>query len=160
MNSQRGFFSFFFSNLFNECLEFVTRLLTYCRGIFSRSDINSADFASSQKGRLVTRSLCFHISCVFVVMRHVSRLRLCVAKCVRWWSEDRGVRERERVSRTKHLTTQVAFATHVQPTTLGAKSRFVWCVWYTVSNWTSRASVAQLVRARDCQSLGRRFDSV
>ena len=25
---------------------------------------------------------------------------------------------------------------------------------------TSRASVAQLVRARDCQSLGRRFDSV
>ena len=24
---------------------------------------------------------------------------------------------------------------------------------------TSRASVAQLVRARDCQSLGRRFDS-
>ena len=27
-------------------------------------------------------------------------------------------------------------------------------------NWTSRASVAQLVRARDCQSLGRRFDSV
>ena len=26
--------------------------------------------------------------------------------------------------------------------------------------YTSRASVAQLVRARDCQSLGRRFDSV
>ena len=29
----------------------------------------------------------------------------------------------------------------------------------TLSNKTSRASVAQLVRARDCQSLGRRFDS-
>ena len=29
-----------------------------------------------------------------------------------------------------------------------------------LSHLSSRASVAQLVRARDCQSLGRRFDSV
>ena len=32
--------------------------------------------------------------------------------------------------------------------------------WPTYIFTTSRASVAQLVRARDCQSLGRRFDSV
>ena len=31
---------------------------------------------------------------------------------------------------------------------------------FLVQETTSRASVAQLVRARDCQSLGRRFDSV
>ena len=30
----------------------------------------------------------------------------------------------------------------------------------SIMHSTSRASVAQLVRARDCQSLGRRFDSV
>jgi len=35
-----------FLNLFDEYLVFVTRLLNYGRGIFSRSDMNSADFAS------------------------------------------------------------------------------------------------------------------
>ena len=42
----------------------------------------------------------------------------------------------------------------------------VWCtgdhstVFNVDNSATSRASVAQLVRARDCQSLGRRFDSI
>jgi len=36
--------------------------------------MKSADFASRWRGRLVTGRLHFHTPCVFVVMRHVSRL--------------------------------------------------------------------------------------
>ena len=50
------------------------------RGIFSRSDMTNADFASNLRGRLARGSSHFHTPCVFVVMRHVSRL--CVVKNV------------------------------------------------------------------------------
>ena len=65
---------FIFCDLFKECLDFVSWLLNYCRGIFARSDKKSADFASNLKGRLVEGSLHVHTPCVFIVMRHVSRL--------------------------------------------------------------------------------------
>jgi len=35
---------------FKECLEFVSWLLNYCHGIFSRSDINIVDFAGNRGG--------------------------------------------------------------------------------------------------------------
>ena len=35
-------------SLFKECLEFVSWLLNFCRGIFWRSHMNSADFASNR----------------------------------------------------------------------------------------------------------------
>ena len=64
----------FLNNLFK--LDFVSscRLLNYCRGIFSRSDMKIPDFASILRGRLAKGSLHFHTPYVFVVMRHVSRL--------------------------------------------------------------------------------------
>jgi len=67
----------FFSGLNNLFkLDFVSscRLLNYCRGIFSRSDMKIPDFASILRGRLARGSFYFHSPCVFVVMRHVSRL--------------------------------------------------------------------------------------
>ena len=72
----------FFSGLNNLFkLNFVSscRLLNYCRGIFPRSDVKISDFASMaaefcQPGRLARGSLHFHTPCMFVVMRHVSRL--------------------------------------------------------------------------------------
>jgi len=70
-----------FFNLFKDCLEFVTWLLNYCRGIFLRSEMNSADFASNWRGRLVRGCLNFHTPCVLVVMRHVFRLTAWF-KCV------------------------------------------------------------------------------
>ena len=62
------------NNLFK--LDFVSscRLLNYCRGIFSRSDMKIPDFASILRGRLARGSSHFHTPCVFVVMQHVSRL--------------------------------------------------------------------------------------
>ena len=42
----------------------------------------------------------------------------------------------------------------------GSVNAFLAAALTRVMRVTSRASVAQLVRARDCQSLGRRFDSV
>jgi len=68
-------------NLLNECLELVTRLSNYCRCIFSRLGIFSADFASRWRRKLVIESLHFHTSCVFVVMRHVSRLTAYLKMC-------------------------------------------------------------------------------
>ena len=37
-----------YSNLFKESLEFVSLLSNHCRGIFSRSDVNSVDFAGNR----------------------------------------------------------------------------------------------------------------
>lgn len=67
----------FIFDLFNGCLGFVSQLLNYCRGIFSRSDVNSEDFASRWRGR----SLHLHTLWVFVVMRHGSRLTALFKKC-------------------------------------------------------------------------------
>ena len=58
-----GCFLKFLLNLFNE---FVTRLSNYCRGIFFRPDMmNSANFASNWRGRLVRGSFTFpHSLCI------------------------------------------------------------------------------------------------
>ena len=61
-------------NLFKVDFVSSCRLLNYCRGIFLRLDIKIADFASNLRRRLARGSLHFHTPCVFVVMRHVSRL--------------------------------------------------------------------------------------
>ena len=51
--------------------------------------------------------------------------------------------------------------THTQTTwVLGLDAALAHASFLSTAIKTSRASVAQLVRARDCQSLGRRFDSV
>jgi len=62
-------------------MESVSWRLNYCRGIFLRSDMKGADFASNLRGRLVRGSLYFHTPCVFVVMRHVSRLTAWFQMC-------------------------------------------------------------------------------
>jgi len=64
-------------------LDFVSsrRPIKYCCGIFSRSDVKIVDFASILRGRLATGSLHFHTPCVFVVMRHVSRLTASFKMC-------------------------------------------------------------------------------
>ena len=56
----------------------------------------------------------------------------------------------------KACLSQNPFLRFSRPGSCAWLSPFLLCADYK----TSRASVAQLVRARDCQSLGRRFDSV
>ena len=62
----------FFVNWFKVDFVSSCRLLNCSHGNFSKSDKKIMDFARNLRGTLA--SLHFHTPCVFVVMRHVSRL--------------------------------------------------------------------------------------
>ena len=130
---------------------FIYGHFLYKVGIILMFDLDMPLFMLNMCNSIIRYFDCSHVSIEFVLYSHIYVMVKFIVRRTNagrwtglWWMY------RLKCGRTQDF--------HRLSILTGDRQRvgLEWCL----SLATSRASVAQLVRARDCQSLGRRFNSV